>query len=449
MNVLMAMRIADLVGSTASLYDLPVSDDGKIYAKSLFDSLVKKFQDHAYIFYDTETTGLPNQLPNVQITQISAVAVGMKDFLPDVDGFKPDYLGHMHGTADLTQYTIDNLDTPRGGWTIRQTLEFNRFPIEKWFAEKGLTLPEIPSDYKGPARRKTIELPEYGKPVHVDAGDMPPGFSPEADLLEEFIEFVRDIKSKYKNVVLVAHNAPFDRGFISERCRINGINSSFLNTCKNLDSQAFMQLYVDPVVRTMEDQTLQKNFELMIGKKANKYNLDFVNSALGILNSKASHTSSADVKALVVALSKCMMVLHDAGDLDVRKPIEQSIVERRTPITKEKMKREKRTDKFQFRSKYMIDSPDDDNALKSLKDKARRIETRKVTPDDLAAQKQKQDDLDFIIEQINEHYVHLLDKTLDQIADIDSNMSALDDSEVRRLNLLNAEKDRLMAMISK
>jgi hypothetical protein len=444
-------------GSHMSAYELPVDDSGKVKAADLFDSIFSKFTNHAFVFYDTETTGLPNQLPNVQITQVSAVAVGLKDFIEKRTkeeeqefisthgGYKPEYLGHIHGTADLTEDTIKNLDTARGGPTVRAILEFNRYPLDRFVSERNISLPPKPLNYKPLERKPTKDFEsELGPAIEIPTSEMPPDFKPESDLLEEFIEFVRRISSSYK-VVLVAHNAPFDREFISRRCRIYGINDSALKKCDNLDSQEFMQVYVDSVIDKVNDRDIVDRFSKLLNGKPNYYNLDYVNSALGILNKDASHTSAADVKALVTAVSKLMLMLKYVGqqhDIDIRPELETSIKKRRSLKDRSIKKKQERIRDFEFKKKYVTPDAFDTPEIQSLKKKMYSLYG--------SDRKQHADQIQSLTEQMDSIYRSQYEDAIKEKEVLEYEIPENDeDREILhvRLNELNRQINRLESLV--
>lgn len=442
-----------------NLKDLQARPDGSIRAIDLFDKIYDELKDHAFVFYDTETTGLPHQLPQVQLTQITAIAVGMKGIKPDSenpsgDVFKPEYLGKMHGTAELNIFNLRNLDRSRGGPTIRAILELNRYPLEEYAKSKGVKLPPIPADYKPLSRfNPDKELPEYLDPIDVDFGEFDSGMKPESELLQDFIDFVKSIKSKYGNVVLVAHNARFDRSFISNRCSENLMDCSSLNDCDNLDSQAFMQVYVDPVVKTMQDQTLNSNFKQFLEEKPNRYALDYVNAALGILNKKLSHTSSADAIALVKAVSKLMLLLLKAGNLDIRQPLSSALVSKMTledrnrPHYKQKKQKLKRQEGYSFKKKYLLPDDADDDTIKELK---RQMVTVKANLNRDPKNEQLAQDLESIQSAIDDHYSLLLSNAEQELRELEDTLGVESSPEwvQSEFNKLNVDIDRLKKILN-
>lgn len=349
----------------SSIYDTPDrSEIGAITAKSLFEQIASQLDGSAVVVYDTETTGLTERLPRAQITQISASAVEFPDVARGI--INPQLIDEYHSTAELSDDSVSDLDAPQAdkGWTTRQTLDFNRYDLPSFEQHKRVSLPQPPADYKPPGRKQTIQYPEYGPQFHVPSKGMTPGFKPESGMLQGFVDFIAGVKSKYPRILLVAHNPSFDRKFLAARCSLADVDPSVLKSCENLDSQAFMKVYVEPVLETMDDSTLRDRFKELTKSKPNMFNLDYVNSAFGTLKSLASHTSNVDVEALIKALSKCLHILAEAGDLDVTDAYRKSVRHRHDIENRDTNIKQR---KFDFKKKYLIVSPGDPEALKRLK----------------------------------------------------------------------------------
>jgi hypothetical protein len=298
-------------------------------AADIFNHFSEDFDRSTYIFFDFETTGLPNRLPDAQITQVTAAALQISD------SFLPTLVGVFNRSAYLNDQTIRDLDKefPDKGWTIRQTLDFNRYDITKFSSDPASVFPETPPGFESPKRRVCQNLSELYSQIDLEIShDF--DFSHESILCRDLISFIDSYNFVTKPAVLVAHNAPFDMTFLLSRSKFYGLSIEAIGSIRVFDTQDFMQTYLESVVQTSSDTALKDRLNSFYKGKPFRYNLDYVASSFGVLDGNSSHTSSADVVALVKSYFKALHFVRISGDLDIESSLKLAIQNRLSLVSR-------------------------------------------------------------------------------------------------------------------
>jgi len=241
------------------------------------NDLLKKLKEHdnkVWVFFDTETVGMD---PNTrQLTEIAAISV------------KPNFSGGTAGVIDQFHVKISLTDETKK-------------ELQKPFAPK----------YKG---EKSIK----------DILDMTQYFSSnmktidEQDALKSFIEFISKQETKGE-VLLLAHNALFDRKFITVRSK--KYNFPKLNQ-RTLDTIELLYDFFYPLISVSDKEGIMNKIK---SKGPVSFTLGSITSALNIDN-KNWHTALSDVTALIKVTQEVIKRLEDNKDLDVRSGVEKSIM---------------------------------------------------------------------------------------------------------------------------
>lgn len=260
-----------------------------------------KYKDKIWVIFDTETTGL---LPHKrQIVEIAAMAVDPSDLNANIDS------GMIyHKKINLTDETKKRMEQEK-------------------------THPQIVS---GKSIEEILKMTDYWK-EDVDRND-------EKEVLKGFNQFLEKVSSG-KEIVLVAHNATFDREFVSVRSSKYGIKA--LNP-KTMNSLIFAREVFYPIVETVKELQLKKK---IAPKGIPSFTLGSLSNTLDISN-KNWHAALADVQTLMQIMDKMVKIVENNKDVNVRAGLEKAMKASKraekfsqTSIAKVK-KAEKGTEKF-------------------------------------------------------------------------------------------------------
>jgi hypothetical protein len=105
--------------------------------------------------------------------------------------------------------------------------------------------------------------------------------------------------------------------FLLSRSKFYGLSIEAIRAIRVFDTQDFMQTYLESVVQTSSDTALKDRLNSFYKGKPFRYNLDYIASSFGVLDGFASHTSSADVLALVKSYFKSLDFIKINGDLGI------------------------------------------------------------------------------------------------------------------------------------
>jgi DNA polymerase III epsilon subunit-like protein len=157
---------------------------------SEFLSYIEEKSNKYWIFIDTETTGLPSDPYEIQLTQLSCIVCRY-----DANKNKFQEIDEFNQKIKLTNNTIELM---KGDTRIQSVLDFNH----------------------------------YGEGGNID----------EQKSLSEFFNFV----SKYKYSVFVIQNAAFDMRFLNTRSKLKFKNEV-------IDTKQILQLYYLPLIQKLAE----------------------------------------------------------------------------------------------------------------------------------------------------------------------------------------------------
>lgn len=228
-----------------------------------FLSWLKSKSDKVFIFIDTETTGLPTDDYEVQLTQVSCISTNY-----NFSSNKFEEIETYDEKIKLTSKTKSLMNTTR----IKQVLSFNHY------GKKGIK------------------------------------YSDEEDILEDFYNFI----SKYDNSILVIQNASFDMKYLNTRNR----NISFKNEV--LDTKQIAQLFYLPTLQKLaETDDNSKNLIDKIGTSDRdngliSSSLSKIGPALGI-NMSGYHDALTDCRLAIQMFEKMIDFIEKNKNIDIKK----------------------------------------------------------------------------------------------------------------------------------
>lgn len=252
-------------------------------AAVMMSELLKQLEAHQnkiWVFFDTETSGMhPNDR---QLTEIAGIAVK-----PDFISGNGKIINQYHTKIDLTPETQElikqqgDMKSTPGKMSVKDILKMNQY-----FTSKG---------------EKTQE----------------------ETALKGFIDFVKSLESEGE-VILLAHNAKFDRQFISVRSAKYGLEK--LNN-KTIDTLDLVYEFFYPLLVVVDKEKLLSTLKTPRGMPS--FTLGTLSKALNIDN-KEWHSALADVKTLIDITQQIVSRLQKEKDVDVRAGYEKSLKMQRT-----------------------------------------------------------------------------------------------------------------------
>lgn len=221
-------------------------------------------KDKAWVFFDTETSHLNPD--NSQITEIAAIAVDANF----IEG-KSAIIGQFHQKCKLTPETEKQRTQPgiAGDKSVEEILQMNQY-----FTDNGA---------------QTV---------------------PEDEALKNFVAFLNGINSK-KEVILLAHNAKFDRKFVSVRSKKYNITDI---NFKTFDTLELIQTFYYPLLLVADTEGI---IQKLSPKGKVSFTLGGIAKAFNIEN-KNWHSALADVNMLISVTKEVLIRLNKERGLDVR-----------------------------------------------------------------------------------------------------------------------------------
>ncbi len=240
--------------------------ENKMWGKSIPELLnwLNEKSDKYWIFTDTETTGLPSDPYEIQLTQVSGLAVTYNSNMNEFEEH-----GYFDKKIKLTQKTKELLKTPT---KIRKVLSFNHY------------------------------------------GNKAATYYEEVEILEEFHDFL----DQWDNPILVIQNAPFDMRFLNTRHP----NLKFHNEV--IDTKDIIQLYYLPALQKLaetEKWALDLVNRIGVSDRDNgliSSSLSKIGPALG-LNMTGYHDALTDCRLAMQMLQKIVEFLDEHQDVDIKK----------------------------------------------------------------------------------------------------------------------------------
>lgn len=238
----------------------------KFWGKSISDLLewLKSKSKNNWIFLDLETTGLPSDPYEIQITQVSCIATKY-DF--ESNSFKKiETFNQKIKLTDKTKSIFNRKDSK-----IKKILSFNR----------------------------------YGSGDHT--------YLEENDVLNSFLSFI----SKYENSNFVIQNASFDMRFLNTRSDIKFQNEI-------IDTKQILQLFYIPTLQSLAEGDIK--YQEMINRIGTSdrdnglvsSSLSKIGPSLGI-NMSGYHDGLADCEIMMEMLQKVIQFLKDNKYVDIKK----------------------------------------------------------------------------------------------------------------------------------
>jgi DNA polymerase III epsilon subunit-like protein len=239
----------------------------KFWGKSITQFLdwVKSKSDKYWVVLDTETTGLPTDPQEVQLTQLSCIVV---KYNLDTNTFEE--VDTYNKKLKLNQKTLDQMKEP--GNRIKWVLSFNHY------GESGV-------DYH-----------------------------PEADTLEDFFKFL----SQYDSPLLVIQNAIFDMRYLNTRNPIVRFDNEVLDT-----KQVLQLFYLPAIQKLAETDDEYKSLIQSIGTSSRdggliSSSLGKIGPSLGI-NMTGYHDALTDCRLAMQMFTKVVEFLKKNQDVDMTK----------------------------------------------------------------------------------------------------------------------------------
>lgn len=237
----------------------------KFWGKSISEFLnwLNSKSSKYWVFFDSETTGLPQDPHEVQLTQISCIVA---EYDPNLNQFTE--VDTYNRKLKLSKKT---LDTMKSSNRIKSVLSFNRY------GEGGIK------------------------------------FHDEEESLGDFMEFL----NKWDNPILVIQNAQFDMRYLNTRGLIKFKNEV-------IDTKQVLQLFYLPLIQTLAE-TDTKYGELIqkIGTSPRdggliSSSMGKIGPALGI-NMSGYHDALVDCRLAMEMFRRVVEVLKANTDVDISK----------------------------------------------------------------------------------------------------------------------------------
>ena len=239
----------------------------KLLGTSIQDLLenLMQFENNTLILLDIETLGLNPSFEYEQITELAAVALKNDDLsVIDKINFK----------VKLSKSALE---------LLTETESIQRFSWERRQKRRGKTAILDPNEI--------IEMTKYTK---INAPE-----ETERNAILKFYEFVE----KYKNPVVVAHNADFDVKYLLTRSKLYDLK---FPTVSVLDTLKISQFFFVPTLQTLRNK---KDVEKLANSLMRNSQNHHISSRLGDLaeafgvNSDGWHTASSDVE-----MTRCVLI---------------------------------------------------------------------------------------------------------------------------------------------
>lgn len=248
-------------------------------AAVMLSELIKQLEtnkDKVWLFFDTETAGMdPHER---QLTEIAGIAVK-----PDFSSGNAKIISQYHKKIELTPETKKQIEQP------------------------------FTPDPKQPNVKSVKDILQMTK-YHTSKGEK----TEEALAIKGFVDFVKE-NEKEGQVILVAHNANFDRKFISVRSNLYGIEK--LNN-KTIDTLELVYEFFYPLLIVADKENLMSKMKTAKGMPS--FTLGTLTAALKIEN-KDWHNALADVNSLIGVTQEIVNYLKKQKDIDVRTGYEKSL----------------------------------------------------------------------------------------------------------------------------
>lgn len=237
----------------------------KVLLKDLSSS-IEKYKDSVWIFFDTETTGLDGR--TAQLLEVAAVSV-RSDLAEDAG-----VISQYHTKVNLTPET-----------------------------EKKRSEPHVPKNPRDKSIDDLLKMTQY---YSTSAGAK---YIEEKEALQGFLDYLKSVSPEGK-IVLVAHNANFDKTFIDTRNKVYGLPPIKYEI---IDTLQIMQEVFYPLLHVVDEMGILPKIKTKFGYS---FTLGNVSQALNI-DVDDWHSALADVKMLIKVTRAVVRSLEKNGHLDV------------------------------------------------------------------------------------------------------------------------------------
>lgn len=281
--------------------------EAKLYSYTTAELLDKLlvFKGKTIIFFDTEAAGLEPNVSYIQLTQLAAMAF---------DGNTMELIGEFTEKAKIG-YALDSVLNKPDSIYSKNVEKLRQKYLKRYKDKKPETgLADYPSDevilkkagFMHP--REVLDMTKYYSS---------PSTLTEAEVLTSFVTFLK----KYKNVVLIAHNATFDMKVLQARLKKNRLPP--LQRYPVIDTVKISRFFFIPILQAIESSDAQaKDFlkQLLAKTKFVSYasNLEKLASVFDI-KSGGWHDAMEDIKMLFQLLNKFIEFLETHKNIDISK----------------------------------------------------------------------------------------------------------------------------------
>lgn len=237
----------------------------KVLLRDLSSS-IEKYKDSVWIFFDTETTGLDGH--TAQLLEVAAVSV-RSDLAEDAG-----VISQYHTKVNLTPET-----------------------------EKKRSEPHVPKNPRDKSIDDILKMTQYfSNPDNAE-------YKEEKEALSGFLKYLKSVSAEGK-IVLIAHNANFDKNFIDARNKFYGlppINYEIIDTLQ------IMQEIFYPLLHVVDELKILPKIKKSFGYS---FTLENMSNALDI-SAENHHSALPDVRMLIKVTRAIVRLLEKNGDLDV------------------------------------------------------------------------------------------------------------------------------------
>ena len=263
----------------------------KLLGTTLVDLLdtITNFENKTLILVDIETLGLNPTFEYEQVTELAACVL---------NGSNNDVIGNMNFKVKLSNSALE---------LLTETESIQRYSWERRQKKRGKSAILDPN--------QIIEMTQYNK--------IKAPIESERTAIEKFYEFVK----RYKNPVIVAHNAEFDIKYLMTRGKMYQLEFPVVDV---LDTLKISQFFFVPTLETLKknpdvDIIMQKLIRLKNNKSYHiSSRLGDLASAFGI-DSQNWHTANSDVEMMRLVLNEILEFLGKYRNIDISRNQELAI----------------------------------------------------------------------------------------------------------------------------
>lgn len=251
--------------------------------QSIIDERINKYKDYYWVFFDTETSGLKSG--EDQLLEIAAIAVDADFYNHEQPPIKDIFHSKVRLEADTrARLKIPHLPQRKGDLSKQDLFKMTRYGIPK---------------------------DQYGK--------LP--YDREAKVMQSFVDFLNKLETD-KPVLLVAHNAEFDIGYMKDKSNKYGLDSfdfEYIDTLK-LVKEVFI-----PLLKVAQSEDLLHVFDklkaqthpFMLKKGDITGRLGHIASALEI-KAEGWHSAIFDIKMLIQVSRSIVNILISNSQQDIK-----------------------------------------------------------------------------------------------------------------------------------